>query len=109
MTMDVSPTRLSVRRSAFIRPHDAVKYLSDRVVLTAAFITLFYLYYTSSPIKSFADSDILQSRAIGGAEILGFVAIFVILGDLKADRVGLCSNCWRCGGVVLSNRGLSRD
>lgn len=87
MTMDVSPTRLSVRRHAFIHSHDAVKYLTDRVVLTVAFITLFYLNYTSSPIEAFANNDILQSRAVGAAEILGFVAIFVVLKDLKADRV----------------------
>jgi exosortase/archaeosortase family protein len=87
MTTDVSPTRLSVRRHAFIQPHDAIKYLSDRVVLTAAFITLFYLNYTSSPIEAFANSDIFQSRAVGGAEILGFAAIFVVLKDLSADRV----------------------
>jgi exosortase/archaeosortase family protein len=87
MTMDVSPTRLSVRRHAFIQPRDAIKYLSDRIVLTAAFITLFYLNYSSNPIEAFANNDIFQSRAIGGAEILGFVAIFVVLKDLKADRV----------------------
>jgi exosortase/archaeosortase family protein len=87
MTTDVSPTRLSVRRRSFIQPHHAVKYLSDRVVLTAVFITLFYLNYTSSPIEAFANNDILRSRAVGGAEFLGFFAIFVVLRDLKTDRV----------------------
>ncbi|HXW64790.1 MAG TPA: hypothetical protein VEK74_06890 [Burkholderiaceae bacterium] len=91
MTTEVSPTRLSVQRDTFVQ-RDAVKYLSDRVVLTAVFITLFYLNYASSLIDAFAnifavDNDLARSRTVSGAEILGFVAIFVVLRDLRTERV----------------------
>jgi hypothetical protein len=92
MTIQVSPTRPSVRRIVFLHLHDAINHVNDRVVLAALFVTLFFLNYAANLIDAFAnisavENDLTHSRTITGAEILGFVAIAVILKDLKTDRV----------------------
>jgi hypothetical protein len=92
MTIDVSSARPSRRRFVFNRLNEAIKGLDDRVVLTALFVTLFFLNYAANLIDALAnisavEIDLDHSRTITGAEILGFVAIAVVLKDLKADRV----------------------
>jgi hypothetical protein len=91
MTIEVTPTRLSARRVVFSRLHDTIKYLDDRAVLTALFVTLFFLNYAGNLIDALTnlsvDNDLTHSRTITGAEVLGFVAIAVVLKDLRADRV----------------------
>jgi hypothetical protein len=68
-------------------------FITDRVVLAAVFIALFYLIYAPHLFdalpKIFAvDDDLNHSRTVSSAQILGFVAIAVIIfRDLKADRV----------------------
>jgi hypothetical protein len=79
-----------VRR--FAQLHDAIKFLDDRVVLTALFVTLFFVNYAGNLIDaltniSAVENDLTHSRTITGAELLGFVAIAVVLKDLKTDRV----------------------
>ena len=90
MTIAVSPTRPPVRRAVSMPLHNAIKYLSDRVVLTAVFVALFSVNYAANLINAFTVATHLtlpHSRALTGAEFLGFVAIAVILKDLKSDRV----------------------
>jgi len=92
MTLEISPTTPSVRRVLFSQLRDAIKYLDDRVVLTALFVTLFFLNYAGNLIDALAnisavDNDLTHSRTITGAEVLGFVAIAVVLKDLRTDRV----------------------
>ena len=90
MTIDVSPTKPSVRAVTLL--YDAIKHLTDRVVLTAVFVTLFFFNYATNLLDAFAnifavDNDLAHSRTASGAELLGFVAIAVILKDLNSDRV----------------------
>jgi hypothetical protein len=89
MTLEISPTAPSVRRVLFSQLR---KYLDDRVVLTALFVTLFFLNYAGNLIDaltniSAVENDLTHSRTITGAEVLGFVAIAVVLKDLSTDRV----------------------
>jgi len=89
MTLEISPTTPSVRRVLFSQLR---KYLDDRVVLTALFVTLFFLNYAGNLIDaltniSAVENDLTHSRTITGAEVLGFVAIAVVLKDLSTDRV----------------------
>jgi hypothetical protein len=92
MTLEISPTTPSVRRVLFSQLRSAIKYLDDRVVLTALFVTLFFLNYAGNLIDaltniSAVENDLTHSRTITGAEVLGFVAIAVVLKDLSTDRV----------------------
>jgi hypothetical protein len=92
MTTVVSPTRSSVRRSLSVPPRDVLTFFSNRVVLAAVFVVLFCLNYAphlfDAVTNIFAvDNDLDHSRTISSAEILGFVAIAVVLRDLQADRV----------------------
>jgi hypothetical protein len=92
MARVVSPARPSVRRSLSIPPRDALTFLSDRVVLAAVFVVLFCLNYAPHLFDAFTnifavDNDLDHSRTVSSAEILGFVAIAVVLRDLQADRV----------------------
>ena len=90
MTIAVSPTRPSVRRAVSMPLHNAIKYLSDRVVLTAVFVALFSVNYAANLFNALTVATGLiqpHSRALTAAEFLGFVAIAVILKDLKSDRV----------------------
>ncbi|MBO0754452.1 MAG: hypothetical protein J2P54_01210 [Bradyrhizobiaceae bacterium] len=92
MTIHVSPTRTSVREFVITQLHDAINRLNDRVVLTAVFVALFSLNYAGSLIDAVAnisavENDLTHSRAASGAEILGFVAVAVVLKDLKTDVV----------------------
>jgi hypothetical protein len=92
MTLEVSSTTPSVRRVVFSQLRDAIKYLDDRVVLTALFVTLFFLNYAGNLVDaltniSAVENDLTHSRTITGAEVLGFVAIAVVLKDLSTDRV----------------------
>jgi hypothetical protein len=92
MTIEVSPTRQSVRQVVGLQLRDAIKHVNDRVVLIAFFILAFYFYYWADLLHGFAslfsvESDVTVSRTLGGAEILGLVAVAVTLKDLKSDRV----------------------
>lgn len=92
MTIDVSPARPPGREFVVTHLHDAFKHLNDRVVLAALFVTLFFRNYAANLIDaltniSAVENDLTHSRTTTGAEILGFVAIAVILKDLKTDRV----------------------
>src|SRR5260370_16774672 len=92
MTLEISPTTPSVRRVLFSQLRSAIKYLDDRVVLTALFVTLFFLKYAGNLVDgltniSAVENDLTHSRTITGAEVLGFVAIAVVLKDLSTDRV----------------------
>ena len=92
MTVPVSPTRPSVREFVVTRLHDAINHLNDRVVLTAVFVALFSLNYAGSLIDAVAnisavENDLTHSRTASGAAIFGFVAVAVVLTDLKSDRV----------------------
>jgi hypothetical protein len=92
MTGHVSPTRSSVRELVATHLHDTVSHLDDRVVLTAVLVALFSFNYAGSLIDavtniSAVDNDLTHSRTAGGAEILGFAAVAVVLKDLKSDRV----------------------
>jgi hypothetical protein len=92
MTIDVSPTRPSGREVVVTHRHDALKHLNDQVVLAAVFVTLFFLNYADNLIDaltniSAVENELTHSRTITGAEVLGFVAIAVVLRDLGTDRV----------------------
>jgi hypothetical protein len=92
MTPHVSPTPPSVRELVVVHMRDAINYLDDRVVLTAVFVALFSLNYAGSFIDAVAnistvENDLTHSRTAAGAEILGFVAVAIVLKDLKTDRV----------------------
>jgi hypothetical protein len=90
--MGASPARPSVQRLLFIQLHEATKRLDDRLVLTVLFVVLFFLNYAANLVDAFAnisalENDLAHSRTITGAEILGFVAIAVVLKDLKTERL----------------------
>src|SRR5215470_13156976 len=92
MTIDVSRTRPSRRGIVVPHLHDAIKHVNDRVVLTAVFVALFFLNYAGNLIDaltniSAVENDLTHSRTVTGAEVLGFVAIAVVLKDLSTDRV----------------------
>jgi hypothetical protein len=80
-----------VREFVVTHQHDAINYLNDRVVLTAAFVALFSLNYAGSLIDAVANISAVEhglthSRTASGAKFLGFVAVAVVLKDLKTDR-----------------------
>ena len=92
MTAQVSATRPSVRGLVVTHLHNAINHLNDRVVLTAVFVALFSLNYAGSLIDAVAnisavENDLTHSRTASGAAIFGFVAVAVVLTDLKSDRV----------------------
>jgi len=92
MTIQVSPARPSVRELVVTRLHDTVKHINDRVVLAVVFVVLLSLNYAGNLVGAVGnaftvDNDLPHSRTASGAEILGFVAIAVVLKDLKTDRV----------------------
>lgn len=62
--------------------NDAIKHLTDRVVLAVVFVTLFFFNYAANVLDA-----LTHSRFEGGAELLGFAAIAVVLRDLNSDRV----------------------
>jgi hypothetical protein len=71
---------------------EAVNRLNDRVVLTAVFVWLFSLNCAGSLVDAAAnisavENDLTHSRTASGAVIFGFVAVAVVLTDLKSDRV----------------------
>jgi hypothetical protein len=88
----VSPARPSGRRFGFMNLHIAVRRVTDRIVLTAAFVLLFCFYYARNLFDAFSNlspdkSELAASRTVSGAELLGFIAIAVLLKSLNADRV----------------------
>ncbi len=92
MTVQVSPPRPSVREFVVTHLHDAINHPNDRIVLTAVFVALFSLNYAGSLIDAVAnfsavENDLTHSRTAAGAAIFGFVAVAVVLTDLKSDRV----------------------
>lgn len=66
-------------------------HLTDRVVLTALFVTVFFFNYATDLFNAFANilavNPLPHSRTASGAQLLGFVAVAVILRDLNSDRV----------------------
>jgi hypothetical protein len=91
MTIAASPARLSAREILVSRLQ-ATKFPADRIVLAGAFVLLFSLNYAGNLIDAVTnavavDNDLVHSRTASGAEILGFVAIAVVLRDFKTDRV----------------------
>jgi hypothetical protein len=81
-----------VRLSLSIPQRDALTFLSDRVALAAVFVVLFCLNYAPHLFDAFTNifgvgNDLDHSRTVSSAEILGFVAIAVVLCDMRADRV----------------------
>jgi hypothetical protein len=93
MTLQISPTTTSVRRVLFSQLREAIEYLGDRGVLTALFATLFFLNYAGNLIDVLTNTSLFGNdlpslrRTITGAEVLGFVAIAVVLRNLGTDRV----------------------
>ena len=91
-----SPTGPSVPRYPFFQSHfqlhDTINFLTDRVVLTFVFVALFCLGYAPAlfdalPNLFAVDVDLSHSRTVTSAEFLGFVAVAIVLGDFKSDRV----------------------
>jgi hypothetical protein len=83
MTIEVSPTSLSVRQVVGLQLRDAIKHVNDRVALIVFFILLFYFYYWANLLHGFAnlfsvEIDVTESRTLGGAEILGLAAVAVV-------------------------------
>ena len=81
-----NPSRL---RYFFARVRSVVEQPTDRAILTALFASLFFLNYRTQLFDLAAGERLIfsTSRTVGGAEIIGFVAIAVVLKDLKADIV----------------------
>jgi cytochrome c oxidase assembly factor CtaG len=108
MTTVVSPARPSVRRRLSIPPRAALTFLSDRVVLAAVFVVLFCLNYAPHLFDAFTnifavDNDLDHSRTVSSAEILGFVAIAVVLRDLHADRVLRRGDFIAIAGITIAS------
>jgi hypothetical protein len=92
MTGQVSPMRPSGREFVVTHLNDAMSRVNDRVVLAIVFVALFSLNYTGSLIEavlniSAVDKDLTHSRTASGAQVLGFIAVAVVLAELKSDRV----------------------
>jgi hypothetical protein len=108
MTIDVSSAQPSPRRVVFVQLREAIKSLDDRFVLTALFVILFIFNYAPNLMDALAnisavENDLTHSRTITGAEILGFVAIAVVLKDLKADRVLKWSDFVAVIGIAIAS------
>jgi exosortase/archaeosortase family protein len=92
MTGQLSPMPPSGRELIVTQLNDAMSRVNDRVVLAVVFLALFLLNYTGSLIEavlniSAVDNDLTHSRTASGAQVLGFVAVAVVLAELKSDRV----------------------
>jgi len=89
MTIDVFRTRPLRLRDIFAQVRDAVEQPTDRLVLLALFASLFCLNYGAQLFNLAAGERFIFSatRTVSGAEIIGFVAIFAVLKDLKADPI----------------------
>jgi hypothetical protein len=92
MTIQVTPAWQPSGSRLLSQLHESIKHLDDRVVLTAVFVMLFLLNYAGNFFDALAnisafDNDLTHSRTISGAEVLGFVAIAVVLKDLSTGRV----------------------
>ena len=88
----VPPTTLSVRKSIFLQLRDAITRHGDQVILASVFFALFCVTclpnFLGATLNLFAvENDLTHSRTISSAELLGFIAIAVVLADLKTDRV----------------------
>jgi hypothetical protein len=65
-----------------------VKLADNRVLLAGFFVLILCRYYLVSFLGVFSPELVLDTRrTVSGAEGLGFIAIAVILNDLKADRI----------------------
>jgi exosortase/archaeosortase family protein len=92
MTGQLSPMPPSGRELIVTQLNDAMSRVNDRVVLAVVFLSLFLLNYSGSLIEavlniSAVDNDLTHSRTASGAQVLGFVAVAVVLAELKSDRV----------------------
>ena len=89
MAIDAFVTRPSSLRGIFVKLRDAIEQPTDRTVLAALFASLFFLNYVAQLFDLAAGERLIfsSSRTISGAQLIGFVAIAVVLKDLAADRV----------------------
>ena len=89
MAIDVFFPKPSRRASIVSQVRDAIEHPTDRIVLGALFVSLFCLSYFAQLFDLNAGERLIFSttRTVSGAEIVGFVAIAVVLKDLKADHV----------------------
>jgi len=89
MTIDVVRASPSTLRHVFGQVRRAAEQPTDRVILIALFTSLFFLHYVMQLFDLTAGERLIfaTSRTLGGAQIIGFVAIAVVLKDLKSDVV----------------------
>src|SRR5689334_4396869 len=89
MTIDVVRANPSILRQVFTEVRRAVEQPTDRTILIAIFTSIFFLNYVTQLFDLSAGERLIfaTSRTVGGAQIIGFVAIAVVLKDLKADVV----------------------
>jgi len=89
MAIDVFLSKPSSLNRVFIRAREAVEQPTDRIVLTAIFVSLFCLNYIAQLFDTAAGERLIfaTSRTVSGAEIIGFIAIAVVLKELGAQRV----------------------
>jgi len=89
MAIDAFVTRPSSLRGIFFKLRDAIEQPTDRTVLAALFASLFCLNYVAQLFDLAAGERLIfsSSRTISGAQLIGFVAIAVVLKDLAADRL----------------------
>jgi len=89
MTIDVFRARLSRGKGIFAQVRDTVEQPTDRILLMALFASLFCLNYGALLFNLAAGERLIfpTSHTVSGAEIIGFIAIAVVLKDLRADPV----------------------
>src|ERR1700744_6215605 len=92
MMPDASSAKPSVQYSIIGSLYDARSHLTDRGVWSFLCFMLFFLNCASNlftaPANTFdVDNDLAHSRTASGAELLGFIAIAVVLKGLNSDRV----------------------
>jgi hypothetical protein len=89
MAIDAFVRRPSSLHGIFVKLRDAIEQPTDRTVLAALFASLFFLNYVAHLFDLAAGERLIfsSSRTVSGAELIGFVAIAVVLKDLAADRV----------------------
>src|SRR5262245_36340941 len=89
MAIDVFVSRPSKLTDFVAQARKAIEQPDDRIVLAALFASLFFLSYLLQLFDLGAGERFIfgTSRTVSGAEIVGFVAIAVVLKELGTDRV----------------------
>ena len=89
MTIDVVRANPSSLRQVFTKVRHAIERPTDRTILIALFASLFFLNYVAQLFDLSAGERLIfsTSRTVSGAQIIGFIAIAVVLKDLRADIV----------------------